>query len=176
MTVDIFSGPSFALEWRHDRVEIDFIPWHRQYSHSLLMALLLGVICGTLFGVTAGLIGGLAVLAHILEDQLGYLGSNLFYPLTRERSTGLKLMHAGDAIPNFVTVGTMVMLILFNLDRFSPQPVIDPLVYWGVLWLPFPLLFLYDLLGKYLTSAVHIPLPVLQDADLVAELQEVVDA
>lgn len=174
--VDIFSGPSFALEWRNGRVEIDFIPWHRQYSHSLLMALLFGTLCGLLFGLTAGLIGAGAVLAHVLEDQLGYLGSNLFYPLTKVRSTGARLIHAGDAIPNFFTVGTSVYVILFNLDRFSPQPILDPLLYWGVLWLPFPLILLYFFFKKFATHRVLAPLLTQQEADLAAEIQEVMDA
>lgn len=184
MTVDIFSGPSFALEWRNGRVEIDFIPWHRQYSHSIFMALLFGLICGALFFllgsslyVTAGLIGAFAVMAHVLEDQLGYLGSNLFWPLTKVRSTGMKLIHAGDAIPNFFTVGTSCMLIIFNLDRFSPQPLIDPLVYWGVLWLPFPIMLVYFFVRKFRADMLkRIPLLAQQEGDLVAETQEVVDA
>jgi len=176
-TVDIFSGPSFALEWRNDRVEIDFIPWHRQYSHSIFMALLFGTICGLLFGLTAGLIGGLAVMAHVLEDQLGYLGSNLLWPLTKVRSTGFKLIHAVDAIPNFFTVGTCCMLIIYNLDRFSAQPLLDPLVYWGILWLPFPLLLIYFFVNKFRADLLsRVPLLAQQEADLVAETQEVTDA
>lgn len=175
--VDIFSGPSFALEWRNERVEIDFIPWHRQYSHSLFMALLFGAICGLLFGVTAGLIGGLAVLAHVLEDQLGYLGSNLFWPLTRVRTNGARLIHAGDAIPNFFTVGTSIYFIIFNLDRFSPQPILDPLFFWGVLWLPFPIALAYFFYRKYETDIRNkVPLLTEQEGDLVAEMKEVVDA
>ena len=175
--IDIFGGPSFAIEWRNDRVEIDFLPWHRQWSHSLLMALLFGVICGVLFGTTAGLIGGLAVLAHILEDQLGYLGNNLFYPLTHVRTNGLGLIHADDAIPNLFTVGTATMLILYNLDRFSPQPSIDPFFYWGILWLPFPILLAYFFYTKFRNAASEsVPLITLQQADLISETQEVVDA
>lgn len=176
VTVDIFSGPSFAFEWRKDRVEIDFIPWHRQYSHSIFMVLVFGAICGLLFGATAGLIGALAVLAHVLEDQLGYLGSNLLWPLTRTRSTGLRLIHAGDPIPNFFTVGTCCMLIIYNLDRFSPQPLLDPLLYWGVLWLPFPLMLIYFLVRKFRADAsARVLLLAQQEGDLVAETQEVVD-
>lgn len=176
-TVDIFSGPSFAIEWRNERVEIDFIPWHRQYSHSFFMALLFGLVCGLLFGVTAGLIGGLAVLAHVLEDQLGYLGSNLLWPLTKVRSTGLKLIHATDAIPNFFTVGTSVYIILFNLDRFSAQPILDPIFFWGVLWLPFPIILAYFFYNKIVTDrAKRVSLLEQQEADLIAETQEVVDA
>ena len=184
VTVDIFSGPSFALEWRNDRVEIDFIPWHRQYSHSLFMALLFGALCGALFYfidrnlfLTAGLIGAGAVLAHVMEDQLGYLGSNLLWPLTRVRSTGLKLIHAGDAIPNFFTVATCCMLIVYNLDRFSPQPQIDARLYWGVLWLPLLLALLYFFVKKFRTDLLsRIPLLPQQESDLVAETQEVTDA
>lgn len=177
MTVDIFSGPSFAVEWRNGGVEIDFIPWHRQYSHSIFMALLFGTICGLLFGFTAGLVGFGAVMGHVLEDQLGYLGSNLLWPLTKVRSTGLKLIHAMDAIPNFFTVGTMLYVILFNLDRFSTQPVLNPLLFWGVMWLPFPLMLAYFLIRKFDNRIrTRVPLFAQQEADLVAETQEVVDA
>ncbi len=174
--VDIFSGPSFAIEWRNNRVEIDFIPWHRQYSHSIFMALLFGTICG-LFGLTAGLIGFGALLAHVLEDQLGYLGSNLFWPITKVRSTGAKLIHATDAIPNFFTVGTSVYFILYNLDRFSAQPILDPLIFWGVLWLPFPIILAYFFFKKFEADIRNrIPLLAQQEADLVAETQEIMDA
>lgn len=171
--IDIFGGPSFGIEWRHGRVEIDFIPWHRQYSHSLFMALALGVLCAALWGATAGLIAGLALLAHVLEDQLGYLGSNLFWPFTRERSTGLGLIHASDPIPNLVTVGTMVMLILFNLDRFSARPVLDPVLYWGVLWLPFPLLIAYDVARRWSARLrPELPIEARQHRELASETQE----
>lgn len=175
--VDIFGGPSFALEWRNGRVEIDFIPWHRQYSHSILMALLFGALCGVLFGLTAGLIGAGAVLAHVLEDQLGYLGSNLLFPLTSVRATGARLIHAGDAIPNFFTVGTSAYIILFNLDRFSAHPMLDPFFYWGILWLPFPLMLAYYFFRKFQRDLrTRVPFLVQQEADLVAETQEAVDA
>lgn len=176
-TIDIFSGPSFAIEWRNGRVEIDFIPWHRQYSHSLFMALLFGALCYVLFGITAGLIGFGAVLAHVLEDQLGYLGSNLLWPLTRVRTTGAKIIHATDPIPNMFTVATSLYFIVFNLDRFSEQPMLDPLFFWGVLWLPFPLMLAYFLYRRLVTEHKNkIPLLTLQERDLVAETQEVVDA
>lgn len=176
-TVDIFGGPSMSLEWRNNRVEIDFLPWHRQYSHSLFMALLFGALCWVLFGVTAGLIGFGAVVGHVVEDQLGYLGSNLLWPLTRVRSNGLKWIHAGDAIPNFFTVGTMVYVIVFELDRFASKPIFDPLLFWGIFWLPFPLMLVFFFYQKFVserTSARGVFEQ--QQADLIAETQEVVDA
>ena len=67
------------------------------------------------------------------------MGSNLFWPLTRKRLPGLGLLHAGEAIPNFLTVWTALALILFNLDRFAAQPRLSQPAYLalsiGVPWL-----------------------------------------
>lgn len=123
VNVDIFGGPSFAFVPRSNGVEIQFLPWHRAWSHSLTLAALLGFIIGVVFGsLTAGLVVFAGMAAHIVEDQLGYLGSNLFWPITKERSSGLKLIHSGDAIPNFLAVWIALQLIFFNLDRFSAAP------------------------------------------------------
>ncbi|HZY40942.1 MAG TPA: metal-dependent hydrolase, partial [Anaerolineae bacterium] len=91
VNVDIFGGPSFAFVPKATGVEIQFLPWHRAWSHSLTLAALLGLIVGVVFGsLQAGLVVMAGMAAHIVEDQLGYLGSNLFWPLTKERSGGLK--------------------------------------------------------------------------------------
>jgi len=138
--VDIFSGPSFTFERRGDRLHVGFLEWHRRWSHSftLAAAVSLGaaavtVVAKLLFRdaltrtpLWIGLVVGLGLVGHILEDQLGYMGSNLFFPFTRDRMGGLGLLRSGDAIPNFLTVWTSLMLILFNLDRFSEQPQFGP--------------------------------------------------
>jgi membrane-bound metal-dependent hydrolase YbcI (DUF457 family) len=138
--IDIFSGPSFKFERRGDQLHVHFLDWHRRWSHSLTLAGAIGL--GTA-GVAAlvellargsithtplwvGLVIVLGFVGHILEDHLGFMGSNLWYPLTRDRTGGLRLLRSGDAIPNFLTVWTAVMLVLFNLDRFSAQPRLDP--------------------------------------------------
>lgn len=176
-TIDIFNGPSFLIERRNGQVEMDFIPWHRQYSHSFLMAVGFGAICWLLFGPLAGIIGGLGVLGHIFQDQLGYLGSNLFYPLTKVRSQGLRLIHAVDAIPNFFTFWTMILLIVYNLDRFSEHPTIEPVMFWSIGWLPAAALLIYYCLKKFQSdlhrSRRH---SMQQEADLRAETQELADA
>ncbi len=174
--IDIFGGPSFSLEWRNQQVEINFIPWHRAWSHSFTVAALFGILVGIPFGVTAGLIAALGVATHIVEDQLGFLGSNLFFPITKRRSEGLKLIHSGDAVPNFFAVWTALVIILFNLDRLSPAPLIEPLKYFGLAWLP--ALFL---LATYVSGRVRAEKQpqasssALQQADLVQETQEVVN-
>lgn len=145
--VDIFSGPSFRFERRSDQLYVHFLDWHRRWSHSLTLAAALTVGAAGVSAVVQllarggigpaplwiALVFGLGFAGHILEDQLGFMGSNLFYPFTRDRTAGLRLLRSGDAIPNFLTVWTAVMLILFNLDRFSGQPRLVP--WWGFLGL-----------------------------------------
>jgi membrane-bound metal-dependent hydrolase YbcI (DUF457 family) len=133
MVIDVFAGPSLAFDrvggagaasaQGHDReaVEVTFLPWHRAWSHSLAMVLCLGVV-GWLFAPVCGLAMALAALAHVLEDQLGLMGSSIFFPLTHRRVPGLGLIRSGDAIPNFLTVWIGLVVILLNLDRFSGAP------------------------------------------------------
>lgn len=123
IVVDIFSGPSLAFKRMGDAVGVTFLPWHRAWTHSLFLVLLLG-LAGLLAGPVYGLVMALAALAHIVEDQMGYMGSNLLFPLTRGRMEGWKLFRSGDAIPNFLTVWMGLAVILLNLDRFSVAPVI----------------------------------------------------
>jgi membrane-bound metal-dependent hydrolase YbcI (DUF457 family) len=106
-------------------VEVIFLPWHRAWTHSLLMALLLG-LAGCLVAPVYGLAMAMAVLAHVAVDQLGFMGSNILFPWTRRRSRGLGLFHSGEALPNFLAVWTSLALILLNLDRFSGQPALSP--------------------------------------------------
>jgi len=130
--IDIFSGPSFKFERRGDRLHVHFLDWHRRWSHSLTLAAVVGLAMGLIFGKWAGIAVGLGFVGHVLEDQLGFMGSNLFYPLTKQRVIGLQLLRSGDAIPNFMTVWTAVALIIFNLDRFSAQPLLNPWWFLGL--------------------------------------------
>ncbi|MBU0496094.1 MAG: metal-dependent hydrolase [Chloroflexi bacterium] len=166
--VDIFSGPSMEFTPTRDgAIEIVFLPWHRRWSHSLTLSALFGVgmfLVGTALGwlgspgdpATAlgagalwGLIAGLASVAHVVEDQLGHMGSNLFYPFTKKRTQGLKFVRSGDAIPNFLTVWTGLVIVLFNLDRFSAAPILDPVSYFAMsLVIPAALLLAGDWITK----------------------------
>ncbi|RLC59887.1 MAG: hypothetical protein DRI79_09155 [Chloroflexi bacterium] len=130
--IDIFSGPSFKFVRKGDKLHVHFLDWHRRWSHSLTLAAVVGVGAGLLFGKWAGIVAGLGFAGHVLEDQLGFMGSNLFYPFTKGRVIGLQLLRSGDAIPNFLTVWTAVALMLFNLDRFSAQPLLNPWWFLGL--------------------------------------------
>lgn len=127
LDVGELGGPSIRLR-RSDTnapVSIEFLPWHRAWSHSLLLGILLGVLFAFLIDVRAGFVAGLGFCVHVLEDQLGHMGSNLFWPLTRERSSGLKLLHSGDTLPNMATVWLSLSLLLLNLDRANAVPLLD---------------------------------------------------
>jgi len=130
-TVNIFSGPSFGFVPNNDAIDIQFIPWHRGWSHSLTFGALCGIIVWIIAAIcsknwlypgwmfAAAVTFGLWV--HVLEDQLGHLGSNLFFPFTKNRSKGFHLMHANDAIPNFLTVWFSVTVMFWNMYRVLPQ-------------------------------------------------------
>jgi membrane-bound metal-dependent hydrolase YbcI (DUF457 family) len=141
--IDIFSGPSLAFERAGEAVKVTFLPWHRAWTHSLFLVLLLG-LAGMLIGPVYGLVMALAALAHILEDQMGYMGSNLLFPFTRGRMEGWKLFRSGDAIPNFLTVWSSLAVILLNLDRFSAAPII-PVAPYLLLVIVLPCLLLLGL-------------------------------
>jgi membrane-bound metal-dependent hydrolase YbcI (DUF457 family) len=126
--IDIFSGSDFSFRKKGEQVEALFIPWHRKWSHSLTLGWFFGII-GYIIAYLAGsadeaIYGGVIALAfsvHILEDQLGFMGSNMFWPFTKERYEGLHWMRSGDAWPNFTTVWLACLIILFNLNRFAPE-------------------------------------------------------
>ncbi len=135
LTVETKEGLSFEFQRVGEGVEISFLPWHRRWSHSLILAAIFGLAAGALFGSIAGWVVSLAFATHVLEDQLGYLGSNLWWPFTQRRSAGLKWMHAGDPLPNLVTLLVAGGLILYNLNRYASPSLYDGNVFllWAVL-------------------------------------------
>ncbi len=169
--INIFSGPSFRFARQDDQLYVHFLDWHRRWSHSFTLALVIGLVAGLLFGRWAGWVTGLGFAGHVAEDQLGYMGSNLFWPLTRARAAGAGLVHSGDAIPNFLTVWTSVAVILFNLDRFSAAPRLPTGPYlWGTIALP------WLVLGGWYAWQIFVPRQALtgerealRQADIVAE-------
>jgi membrane-bound metal-dependent hydrolase YbcI (DUF457 family) len=173
--IDIFSGPSFKFERQGDKVHVHFLNWHRRWSHSLTLAAALGLLGWLILGPWAGLVVGLGFAGHILEDQLGFMGSNLFYPFSKKRAGGLQWIRSGDAIPNFLTVWTAVSVILFNLDRFSEQPLLNPAWFLG-LAVAAPLVLLggvYQWRQRRAMAEGRETQEALEQADILAEAEEV---
>ncbi len=158
LKVDIFDGPTIGLKpLPNGDLDLEFLPWHREWSHSLTVGAMLGVLVGAI----AYFISGWAMAwqcfvtiaacygVHVVEDQLGHMGSNIFYPITKLRTPGLHWMHSGDGMPNFLTVWICCLLIFWNLYRGQPAMtyhftflhlmlvglVVPGLVFWGLRWL-----------------------------------------
>lgn len=122
-TIDIFDGPSFAFKRNEQgQVEIDFLPWHRNWSHSLIIGVLLAGIA-SFWTWQAGVVIFGAYVIHVIEDQMGHMGSNLFFPITKKRVPGLKLMHSGDAFLNFSGVWICCLLIFWNVYAAIENPL-----------------------------------------------------
>jgi len=102
------------------RVSPGFIPWHRAWSHSLVIGVLFGLIGGVVWDLwaTAVIFGASAM--HAIFDQLGYMGSALFYPFQSRRMSGMKLMHSGQALANLTAVWGCCLLVFWNLWRATP--------------------------------------------------------
>ena len=133
--VTILSGPDYEFVRDENKVRVDFIPFHRKWTHSFTFAFLFGVIGFILYGFSSLGFAAFGIIVvgfagHVLVDQLGMLGGNLFFPLTKKRTPGLCLCRSADAIPNFSTNYFSLMLILWNLDAFNltsklKMPLID---------------------------------------------------
>ncbi|MBN1877298.1 MAG: metal-dependent hydrolase [Anaerolineae bacterium] len=180
--VNIFSGPSFRFAREEEHLCVYFLDWHRRWSHSLLLGLAVGAVLGLILGLLGGwatakwaaLVSALGFIGHIVEDQCGYMGSNLLWPLTQKRIPGLGAIHSGDAIPNFLTVWTSLAIILLNLDRFSAQPRLPQARYlfWS-LCVPWCVLGGYYVWGSLRVYWQNWSKALLQQTERVAEAEEV---
>ena len=126
--VDIFSGPDFAFVPEGDHIRVDFIPFHRKWTHSITFPFLLMPLGFVFYGINEmGYIASLIILfaywGHVLVDQTGMMGSNLFPPFTKKRSKGLGLCRSSDAIPNFFTNYSMVALTIWNVNYHNPEGI-----------------------------------------------------
>ncbi len=176
--IAIMTGPCFEFEKRDDgKMEIVFLPWHRQWSHSFTLGMLVAAIVGliTYFTVPEGVNTGYAPgyyllprwslypliilfgsMVHIIEDSTGFMGNNLFYPFTKKRTNGLGFMSASEGIPNFLFVWTSVICIIYNLDRLRWNPegtieasIANPLSFWFWFYIvPVAIMIYFFLKGK----------------------------
>jgi membrane-bound metal-dependent hydrolase YbcI (DUF457 family) len=133
--VDIFDGPTVGFEPDGKGGVIQhFLPWHRNWSHSLVMGALFGAVGALIWDWRVAVVIFAGNAAHVLEDQMGLMGSNLFFPLTRRRTTGMKLMRSGDALPNFAAVWLSCLFIFWNVARYSPPSYLTAgLTFWNIL-------------------------------------------
>jgi len=120
-TLKGFSGPSYGfLKKKDGSVEVIFIPFHRRSGHSLTL--------GALFALIGYLLTNRPIIAlaifvpwtlHLILDQYGSMGNNLFWPLTKQRTNGLYLVNAGHPFWNSFVVYSCLALIFWNMNRFN---------------------------------------------------------
>jgi membrane-bound metal-dependent hydrolase YbcI (DUF457 family) len=127
--VEMFDGPH--LQMRPDQsgnVAIDFIPWHRKYTHSICVSFLLACLLTMLGQWKAACVFFTAHASHTLLDQIGYMGSNVTWPIRNRRHPGLKLQHAASAFWNMAVVWIAIALTYGNLHSHVVEaPCIPPL-------------------------------------------------
>jgi len=120
-TLKGFSGPSYGfLKKKDGSVEVIFIPFHRRSGHSLTL--------GALFALIGYLLTNRPIIAlaifvpwtlHLILDQFGSMGNNLFWPLTKQRTSGLYIVNAANPFWNAFAVYSCLALILWNMNRFN---------------------------------------------------------
>ncbi|HQW34475.1 MAG TPA: metal-dependent hydrolase [Thermoflexales bacterium] len=169
--IEELGGPSFEFTKTGDCAQVEFLPWHRARTHSLVVAALVGLLCFVAMGPAAGAVGFLAYAAHVLEDQLGYMGNNMFWPLTRERSPGLRLLHASDAPANLTAIWLSLTLLLLNMDHAAQTPLIavGPYLAFAVLA---PALALATLQARKLRGRAAATRPSERDREIIGEMIE----
>lgn len=119
--VDILDGPSYSLEPEgRNHVVARFIPWHRQWTHSVTAAIIAGLALGATVDWHSGILAGGAIILHVLLDQVGHMGSNLFFPFTCRRTPGWQWIRSGNPLANFGTVWMACLIVYWNLARFAP--------------------------------------------------------
>lgn len=133
--IDIFTGPSMGFKREGDIVKIHFIPFHREWSHSFTVGALLGAIVALIGGMSLGLMAMIAFWSHVVSDQVGFLGCNLFWPFTKERTPGFKLAESAHPAANFSTVWASITTVIWNINRYAEQQIIfmDPSRYFTMI-------------------------------------------
>lgn len=155
-TLDIFGGTQFELKKEEDgKIFFNWLPWHRTWSHSYVLGFLLSLpVFGLAYALgwanwwLYGLVANVGFITHITEDMTGHIGGALLWPLHKPRSEGFELFKASDPRTNFSVNYTALMIILWNVDRFSTQIIALPwFVFFGLFWAA-PMAFYFWFVGN----------------------------
>ncbi len=126
--VDIMSGPQYGFKRVKDWVEVEFLPWHRTWSHSYILGLILALpvwiiaslVTSWSMGWLYGLVAFLGFSIHLTEDLTGHMGGSLLWPFKKERTSGLCLFKASNPHANFSIDYACLCIIVWNINRLGP--------------------------------------------------------
>lgn len=150
--VDIMSGPMYGFKKssQGDYMEVEFLPWHRTWSHSYTLGAFLALPLWALAWAMGWenpwiypLVAFVGFATHITEDLTGHMGGSLIWPFIRERTRGFCLFHASNPDANFVTDWLAVVILIWNLDRMGTGaiPLSGPLYF--LFFLVAPMIFYF---------------------------------
>lgn len=125
--VDIMSGPQLGFRKTGDSVLVEFIPFHRTWTHSFFIgfvaacaaALLASLAAGWHIGWYYGLVALAAYWAHLVCDLTGYMGASFFWPFWKKRTAGLRWWKANNPDSNLIFNYACLVVTIFNLNRFT---------------------------------------------------------
>lgn len=112
--VTYLEGPTLLFVPEKDFVRSVFIHWHREWSHSLIMAITCALVFFLAAGALAGAVAGAAVLMHVAMDQAGYMGNKILFPFSRFRAGGQRLLRSGAGIWNLAVVWICILITVWN--------------------------------------------------------------
>lgn len=137
-----FHGPSYQFIREGDVVEVNFLPWHREWAHSFITGIMFGAVLYLMtafvirldFALDLTIASILGFWAHIIEDHMGMMGGNLFWPITRKRTPGFALSESGSMFMNMGTAWFFITLMLYNFNQAATIKYIplDPMRYYVI--------------------------------------------
>jgi membrane-bound metal-dependent hydrolase YbcI (DUF457 family) len=130
--IDIMNGPQLGFRKIGGRVLVEFIPFHRTWTHSFFIgavaasvaALIASFSSGWGIGWYYGLVAVVSYWSHLICDLTGYMGASFFWPFWKKRTPGLKWFKANNPDSNFIFNYVCLMVAIFNLNRFT---YVDPI-------------------------------------------------
>jgi len=109
------------------RVALNIMPQIQQWTHSLLIALVISVLIAGIWGITTGFIAGGAYALHLLMDQWGFTGSTLFWPFTQRRLPGFQWVKPDQhQFLNLSVLWLAVVLVTGNIIRTTAPTLEGP--------------------------------------------------
>jgi membrane-bound metal-dependent hydrolase YbcI (DUF457 family) len=125
--VDIMNGPQIGFRKIGESVLVEFIPFHRTWTHSFFIGLVAAGVAALVASLAAGwdigwyygLVAAAAYWSHLICDLTGYMGASFFWPFWKKRTAGLKWWKANNADSNFIFNYACLVVTIFNLNRFT---------------------------------------------------------